>query len=136
MTRSSWTGCCPVWTGSRCRRIRARGLWAPVLLLTARDGIENRVRGLDAGADDYLVKPFAFAELTARLRAVLRRGRQERPTVLVCGDLELDPATRTVCRAGRRGELTSKEGAVALLGVGAGGSGCRGRSVRWRGRAR
>jgi len=119
-----------------CRRIRARGLWAPVLLLTARDGIENRVRGLDAGADDYLVKPFAFAELTARLRAVLRRGRQERPTVLVCGDLELDPATRTVCRAGRRGELTSKEGAVALLGVGAGGSGCRGRSVRWRGRAR
>jgi CheY-like chemotaxis protein len=68
-----------------CRRIRARGLWAPVLLLTARDGIENRVRGLDAGADDYLVKPFAFAELTARLRAVLRRGRQQRPTVLVWG---------------------------------------------------
>ena len=98
-----------------CRRIRARGLWAPVLLLTARDGIENRVRGLDAGADDYLVKPFAFAELTARLRAVLRRGRQERPTVLVCGDLELDPATRTVCRAGRRVELTSKEFALLEL---------------------
>jgi len=92
-----------------CRRIRAAGRWAPVLLLTARDGVQSRVRGLDAGADDYLTKPFAFAELTARLRALLRRGRPERPTVLVVGDLELDPASRTVSRGGRHLELTNKE---------------------------
>jgi len=91
-----------------CRRIRAAGRWAPVLLLTARDGVQSRVRGLDAGADDYLTKPFAFAELTARLRALLRRGRPERPTVLVVGDLELDPASRTVSRGGRHLELTNK----------------------------
>lgn len=76
------------------RRLRADGRWAPVLLLTARDGIDDRVRGLGAGADDYLVKPFSFAELAARLRALVRRGRAERPVVLEVGDLRLDPAHR------------------------------------------
>jgi two-component system, OmpR family, response regulator len=83
-----------------CRRLRADGIWAPVLMLTARDSVEDRVAGLDGGADDYLTKPFSFAELLARLRAVSRRGAPERPPVLRVGDLELDPATRTV----RRGE--------------------------------
>ena len=70
-------------------------------MLTARDGVADRIRGLDAGADDYLVKPFDFGELVARVRALLRRGTPERPAVLTAGDLELDPATRTVIRAGR-----------------------------------
>ena len=75
-------------------------------MLTARDGVGDRVRGLDAGADDYLVKPFAFAELAARLRALLRRGAGERPTVLEVGDLRLDPAMHTVdpCRRGDRAD--------------------------------
>jgi two-component system, OmpR family, response regulator len=85
-----------------CRRIREGGQWAPVLMLTARDAVRDRVDGLDAGADDYLTKPFAFAELLARLRALARRGRQERQSVLSVGDLSLDPATRIV----RRGEVT------------------------------
>jgi two-component system OmpR family response regulator len=84
-----------------CRRLRTNGVWAPVLMLTARDAVEDRVAGLDNGADDYLVKPFAFAELLARLRALARRGEPERPSVLGVGDLTLDPATHAV----RRGEV-------------------------------
>jgi two-component system OmpR family response regulator len=95
-----------------CRRIRERGQWAPVLMLTARDGIPDRVRGLDAGADDYLTKPFSFTELAARTRALLRRGARERPAVLTADGLTLDPATR----ATRRGEtvisLSAKEFAL------------------------
>jgi two-component system OmpR family response regulator len=79
-----------------CRELRASGNWTPVLLLTARDAVDDRVRGLDVGADDYLVKPFAFAELFARLRALARRGSAARPSVLESGDLRLDPATHGV----------------------------------------
>jgi two-component system OmpR family response regulator len=96
-----------------CRRLRADSVWAPVLMLTARDSVEDRVAGLDGGADDYLVKPFSFAELAARLRALIRRGDQERPTVLRVGDLELDPAARSVRRGGVPIELSQKE--LALL---------------------
>ena len=81
-----------------CRRLRSAGVWAPVLMLTARDAVDDRVAGLDSGADDYLVKPFAFAELLARLRALTRRGDLQRPTALTVGDLRLDPATREVTR--------------------------------------
>jgi two-component system OmpR family response regulator len=95
-----------------CRRLRAAGRWAPVLMLTARDGVADRVEGLDAGADDYLVKPFSFGELLARLRALVRRGSGERPAVLVVGDLRLDPAAHTVERAGRRVSLSAREFAV------------------------
>lgn len=92
-----------------CRELRARGSKAPVMMLTARDGIEDRVAGLDAGADDYLVKPFASEELMARLRAMLRRGPAPRPPTLQIGDVVLDPATREVSRQGRSVQLTSKE---------------------------
>ena len=95
-----------------CRMLREEGRWSPVLMLTARDGVADRIGGLDAGADDYLVKPFDFGELVARLRALLRRGAPERPAVLTAGDLEVDPATRTVTRRGRRVELTAREFAV------------------------
>jgi two-component system, OmpR family, response regulator len=95
-----------------CRAMREGGCWSPVLMLTARDGVKDRIGGLDAGADDYLVKPFDFGELVARLRALLRRGAPERPPVLSAGDLEVDPATRTVTRDGRRVELTAREFAV------------------------
>jgi two-component system OmpR family response regulator len=95
-----------------CRRLRGSGVWAPVLMLTARDSVEDRVAGLDTGADDYLVKPFAFAELLGRLRALARRGKQERPTVLEVGDLRLDPATRQVWRASAEIQLTAKEFAL------------------------
>lgn len=95
-----------------CRRIRESGRWAPILMLTARDAVEDRVRGLDAGADDYLTKPFSFNELLARLRALLRRGAAERPAVLVAGDLTLDPAAHTVRRGGKRIDLTAKEFAL------------------------
>jgi two-component system, OmpR family, response regulator len=98
-----------------CRQMRQHRRWAPVLMLTARDGIADRVAGLDAGADDYLTKPFAFAELTARLRALLRRGSAERPPVLTVGDLTLDPAAHSVRRAGREVELTAKEFALLEL---------------------
>src|SRR5439155_1719235 len=81
-----------------CGRLRSEGVWTPVLMLTARDAVEDRVAGLDSGADDYLVKPFAFAELLARLRALVRRGEPERPSVLEVGDLSLDPATRRLRR--------------------------------------
>ena len=95
-----------------CRRWRENGVWAPVLMLTARDAVEDRVAGLDAGADDYLVKPFSFAELSARLRALVRRGRAERPAVLEVGDLRLDPATRQVWRGETEIELSAKEFAL------------------------
>src|SRR5918999_5867596 len=81
-----------------CRRLREAGRWSPVLMLTARDAVEERVAGLDAGADDYLTKPFSFAELLARLRALGRRPPVERPAVLEVADLRLDPATRQVTR--------------------------------------
>jgi two-component system OmpR family response regulator len=97
------------------RLLRERGVWAPVLMLTALDAVHNRVEGLDSGADDYLVKPFALAELQARLRALARRGRPERPAVLTVGDLELDPARREVRRGEQLIELSAKE--FALLEV-------------------
>jgi two-component system OmpR family response regulator len=92
-----------------CRRLRAARNWVPVLVLTARAEVPARVQGLDAGADDYLVKPFAFAELLARLRALLRRGEIERPVVLEVADLRLDPATRRVWRGEQEVVLTAKE---------------------------
>lgn len=92
-----------------CRRLREAGDWTPVLLLTARDAVEDRVAGLDGGADDYLTKPFAFAELTARLRALVRRGPRERPAVLRAGSLTLDPATRRVWRGDTEITLSAKE---------------------------
>jgi two-component system, OmpR family, response regulator len=92
-----------------CRRLRDDGVWAPVLLLTARDAVEDRVAGLDGGADDYLVKPFSFAELSARLRALVRRGRPERPAVLEVGSLRLDPASRRAWRDAAEIELSAKE---------------------------
>ena len=95
-----------------CRALRERGVWAPVLILTARDGVEDRVAGLDGGADDYLVKPFALAELHARLRSLARRGRPERPAVLEVGDLRLDPARREVTRGGAEIQLSAKEFAL------------------------
>ena len=95
-----------------CRRLRERGIWSPVLMLTARDGVEDRVAGLDAGADDFLPKPFSFAELLARLRALGRRGAAERPTVLEVGDLRLDPATREVRRGDSEIRLSAKEFAL------------------------
>ncbi len=98
-----------------CRRLREAGIWAPVLMLTARDSVEDRVAGLDTGADDYLVKPFAFAELLARLRALARRGESERPIVLEAGDLRLDPATREVRRGATEIHLTVKEFALLEL---------------------
>jgi two-component system, OmpR family, response regulator len=98
-----------------CRRLRAAGRWAPVLMLTARDAVEDRVEGLDAGADDYLTKPFSLAELFARLRALARRGTAERPAVLEAGDLTLDPATRRVHRGDIEIALSTKE--FALLEI-------------------
>jgi two-component system OmpR family response regulator len=95
-----------------CRRLRKAGVWAPVLMLTARDAVDDRVAGLDAGADDYLVKPFSLAELLARLRALVRRGGVERPTDLVVGDLRLDPAARRVWRAETEVALSPKEFAL------------------------
>ena len=92
-----------------CRRLRASDRWAPILMLTARDGIRDRVAGLDAGADDYLTKPFSFDELFARVRALLRRGPSERPPVLAVGDLSLDPSTRRITRGDTEIELTPKE---------------------------
>lgn len=92
-----------------CAHLRAAGVWTPVLMLTARDAVEDRVAGLDAGADDYLLKPFSFAELEARLRALLRRGPTERMPVLVAGDLRLDPAARRVTRGSTEIELSPKE---------------------------
>src|SRR5438477_8459682 len=95
-----------------CRRLRTRGVWSAVLMLTARDSVDDRVAGLDSGADDYLVKPFAFAELLARLRALARRGDTGRPALLVVGDLRLDPATREVARGSTAIALSTKEFAI------------------------
>jgi two-component system OmpR family response regulator len=92
-----------------CRRLRVEGIWSPVLMLTARGALEDRVAGLDGGADDYLTKPFSFVELLARLRALARRGQAERPTVIEVGDLRLDPATREVWRGETEIELSAKE---------------------------
>jgi two-component system, OmpR family, response regulator len=92
-----------------CRQLRSREIWSPVLMLTARDGIEDRVAGLDSGADDYLTKPFAFSELLARLRALARRGTQERPVELRVGDLRLDPASRRLWRGEQEICVSRKE---------------------------
>ncbi len=98
-----------------CRKLRDEGVWTPVLMLTARDDVDDRVAGLDAGADDYLAKPFAFDELLARLRALTRRGAVERPTVLEVGDLRLDPASHKVWRGEVEIELSAKEFALLEL---------------------
>jgi two-component system OmpR family response regulator len=98
-----------------CRRLRASGCWTPVLLLTARDDVEDRVQGLDAGADDYLTKPFSFSELTARIRALTRRSSAERPVVLQAGDLRLDPARRQVWMGQAEVALSAKEFALLEL---------------------
>jgi two-component system, OmpR family, response regulator len=95
-----------------CRRLRESGRWSPVLMLTARDAVEDRVAGLDAGADDYLTKPFSFTELLARLRALARRAPLERPAVLEAGDLRLDPATRRAWRGEVEIGLSAKEFAL------------------------
>jgi two-component system copper resistance phosphate regulon response regulator CusR len=97
------------------REIRRNGKHLPVLFLTARDQVEDRVKGLEFGADDYLVKPFAFSELLARVRALLRRGRTNEPELLQVADLELDLQRRRVTRAGKRIDLTAKEFALLEL---------------------
>ncbi|HUY98673.1 MAG TPA: response regulator transcription factor [Verrucomicrobiae bacterium] len=98
-----------------CRRLRAAQRWNPVLMLTARDDVQDRVRGLDAGADDYLAKPFSFAELAARLRALDRRGTEVRPAVLAAGDLRLDPAARRAWRGPAELQLSAREFALLEL---------------------
>jgi len=95
-----------------CRDLRARGLSIPILMLTAKDAIADRIAGLNTGADDYLTKPFAFAELLARIRALLRRAETTRPAVLRVGDLALDPVTHRVTRGGVAVSLTTKEYAI------------------------
>jgi two-component system OmpR family response regulator len=92
-----------------CRRLREDEVWTPILMLTSRDGVDDRVTGLDGGADDYLTKPFAFKELLARLRAAARRDPQARPAVLTSGDLRLDPAARTVTRGDSTIDLSPLE---------------------------
>jgi len=95
-----------------CGRLRDDKVWTPVIMLTARDGVEDRVRGLDQGADDYLTKPFSLAELLARLRALRRRGSAERPAVLAVGSLQLDPATHEVRRGQTEISLSTREFAL------------------------
>jgi DNA-binding response OmpR family regulator len=95
-----------------CRNLRKQHLRTPIILLTARDTVDDRVKGLDSGADDYLIKPFSLDELRARLRALLRRDAPDKTGVLIAADLELDPATHTTQRAGVTIELTSKEFAL------------------------
>ena len=92
-----------------CRKLRESGVWTPVLMLTARQAVRDRVRGLDAGADDYLVKPFSLLELSARLRALVRRDDRARPAVLAEGDLKLDPAAKRAWRGGTELQLSPKE---------------------------
>ena len=98
-----------------CRELRAREIWTPVLMLTARDAVDDRITGLDAGADDYLAKPFSFSELLARLRALVRRAPRERPAILEVGDLRLDPAAHRAWRGAVELRLSAKE--FALLEV-------------------
>ena len=98
-----------------CRQMRGSGVWSPVLMLTARDAVDDRVNGLDAGADDYLAKPFAFEELLARLRALTRRAPQERPPVLEVDDLRLDPAAHRAWRGDEELDLSAKEFALLEL---------------------
>ncbi len=95
-----------------CRRLRTEAIWTPVLMLTARAAVEDRITGLDGGADDYLTKPFAFDELLARLRALARRTPAERPSVIAVGELRLDPAARRVWRGETQIELTPTEFAL------------------------
>jgi two-component system, OmpR family, response regulator len=95
-----------------CRMLRERDCWAPILMLTARGQLDDRIRGLDVGADDYLIKPFDFGELLARLRALMRRAPAQRPVRLEVGDLVVDPATHEVARAGVPVALTAREFAV------------------------
>ncbi|GLW09263.1 DNA-binding response regulator [Microtetraspora sp. NBRC 13810] len=95
-----------------CRRMRSEGRWTPVIMLTARGGVPDRIRGLDSGADDYLTKPFALAELFARIRALTRRDPRERPPVLRVDDLTLDPSTRSVRRGATEIRLSAKEFAL------------------------
>ena len=97
------------------RELRSRKVWTPVLMLTARDAVTDRVDALDSGADDYLTKPFSFAELLARLRAIARRGPVERPTMLEVDDLRLDPAARRVWRGDTEIELSTREFALLEL---------------------
>jgi len=92
-----------------CRTLRQEKVWTPILMLTAKDGERDEVDALDAGADDYLTKPFSYAVLLARLRALLRRGSRRRPAVLQAGDLSLDPASKKVRRAGEEVQLTARE---------------------------
>lgn len=98
-----------------CRRLRGAGRWMPILMLTARDIVEDRVRGLDAGADDYLTKPFSFAELSARMWALIRRGVVERPNELQVSDLRLDPSARRAWRGQVELDLSTKEFALLEL---------------------
>jgi two-component system, OmpR family, response regulator len=95
-----------------CRRLREDGVWVPIIMLTAKDAVEDRIEGLDRGADDYLVKPFSLGELLARLRALARRGPVERPSVLEVGTLRMDPATRRVWRGDEEVHLSAKEFAL------------------------
>ena len=95
-----------------CADLRAAGTWTPVLFLTARGAVDDRVRGLDVGGDDYVVKPFAFSELLARLRALARRGAVERPVQLTLGDLEVDPVAHRAVAGGRSLVLTAREFAL------------------------
>ena len=98
-----------------CKELRRNEQWVPVLMLTARDHVKDRIRGLDAGADDYLVKPFDFGEMLARLRALIRRGPSERRAVVEVADLRVDPASHVVTRAGREVDLTPREFALLLF---------------------
>jgi len=98
-----------------CRRLREEGVWSPVLMLTARDAVDDRVTGLDAGADDYLTKPFSFEELLARLRSLTRRAPVERPPVLAAGGLRLDPAAHRAWRGEAELDLSAKEFALLEL---------------------